>query len=451
MKRHRVLLTLICLAAALFVVAPAGLAQKAEDLRVTIGKSLVIDYPEDVTRISTSNPEIVDAVAVTTREILLHAKGHGTATLVVWSRSGQRGFYNVNVEHNLEPIRKLLRETFPSETIQVQAAKDTVSLTGRVSVQSVADRAVALTTPLARSVVNNLQIAPPGIDKQVLLRVRFAELDRQASQSFGMNLLSTGALNTIGGISTGQFGTPSLSNLRDTPPGSVAPPSNFSIGDVLNVFAFRRDLDLAAFVRALQTQGLLQILAEPNLVTTNGKEASFLVGGEFPIPVLQGGANAGAVTVQFREFGIRLTFNPVVTENKTVKMYVKPEVSTIDLARAVSVGGFTIPALATRRMETNVELGEGQSFVIAGLVDDRVEETMAKIPGLSNIPLLGVLFKSRQTNRQNSELLVMVTPEITTPLNPTDAKPMPPYPREFMAPVPTADQINPKGRRNGKK
>ncbi|MDX2149302.1 MAG: pilus assembly protein N-terminal domain-containing protein [Bryobacteraceae bacterium] len=453
MKRHIVLLNTACLIAAAFVLtAPVALAQKAEDLRVTIGKSLVIDYPEDVTRISTSNPEIIDAVAVTTREILLHAKGHGTATLVVWSRSGQRGFYNVNVEHNLEPIRKLLRETFPGEAIQVQAARDTVSLTGKVTDRSVADRAVALTTPLARSVVNNLNIAGPGVDKQVLLRVRFAELDRQASQSFGVNLISTGALNTIGGISTGQFGTPSIGNVRDTPAGTPPAPNSFSIGDVLNVFAFRRDLDFAAFVRALQTQGLLQILAEPNLVTTNGKEASFLVGGEFPIPVLQGGANAGAVTVQFREFGIRLTFTPQVTENRTVKMYVKPEVSTIDLARAVSVGGFTIPALATRRMETNVELGEGQSFVIAGLVDDRVEETMAKIPGLSNIPLLGVLFKSRQTNRQNSELLVMVTPEITSPLNATDAKPMPPFPREFMTPVPSADQVNPaRGRKAARK
>ena len=139
----------------------------------------------------------------------------------------------------------------------------------------------------------------------------------------------------------------------------------------------------------MQIEGVLQILAEPNLVTTNGKEASFLVGGEFPVPVLQGGGNAGAVTIQFREFGIRLTFNPVVTENGTIKMYVKPEVSTIDLANAVTVSGFLIPALATRRMETNVELGPGQSFVIGGLIDDRVQDSMSKIPGLASIPLLG--------------------------------------------------------------
>jgi pilus assembly protein CpaC len=156
---------------------------------------------------------------------------------------------------------------------------------------------------------------------------------------------------------------------------------SFNLTDALNIFAFRPDLNLGAVVRALQQQGLLQILAEPNLVTSNGKEASFLVGGEFPIPVLQGGANAGAITIQFREFGIRLTFNPQMTEHGTLKMSVKPEVSTIDLANSVTVSGFTIPALATRRIESTIELGPGQSFVIGGLIDDRANETMARIPG----------------------------------------------------------------------
>jgi pilus assembly protein CpaC len=153
------------------------------------------------------------------------------------------------------------------------------------------------------------------------------------------------------------------------------------------------------------------------------------------VPVLQGGGNAGAVTIQFREFGIRLTFNPSITENGTVKMYVKPEVSTIDIANGVTMSGFLIPALATRRMETNVELGPGQSFVIGGLIDDRVQETLAKIPGLSSIPLLGTLFKSREERKNKTELVVMVTPEITKPLEPGEAAPTPVMPREFMAPL----------------
>jgi pilus assembly protein CpaC len=411
-------------------------AQTVEDLRLTVGKSIVLDYPGDIRQISTSDPAIVDAIAVSTREVLLHAKATGTATVVVWARSGQRTIYSINVEQNLEPLRRLLKETFPNENLQVQSSRDSLSLTGTVSSKEAADRAVSLATPFGKTVVNNLKLPIAPVDKQVLLRVKFAELNRNVAQSFGVNLVSTGAANTIGAISTGQFTAPRATDLTGVIGGGASGArSNFTITDALNVFAFRPDLNLAGFVRALQSEGVLQILAEPNLVTTNGKEASFLVGGEFPIPVLQGGGNAGAVTIQFREFGIRLTFNPVVTENNTIKMYVKPEVSTIDLANAVTVSGFLIPALATRRMETNIELGEGQSFVIAGLIDDRVTSTMNKIPGLANIPLLGILFKSREERKNHTELVVMVTPEITRPLQPGDPDPVPLMPREFLQPI----------------
>jgi pilus assembly protein CpaC len=409
-------------------------SQNAQELRLTLGKSIVIDYPADIGRISTSNPEVADYVAVTTREILIHAKSHGTATLIVWSRSGQREFYAITVEHNLEPIRKIVKSTFPNEDIQIQAARDTLSLTGMVSSQLIADRAVALVTPLGKSVLNNMRLAPQKAEKQVLLRVRFAELNRNVSRSFGVNLISTGAGNTIGRITSGGTPAPVPSQVG----GGGASNSSFSISDALNIFAFRPDINIGAFVKALQAEGVLQILAEPNLVTTNGKEASFLVGGEFPVPILQGGSNAGAVTVQFREFGIRLSFNPQVTENGTIKLYVKPEVNTLDLANSVSIAGFSIPALATRKIETNIELGEGQSFVIGGLMDDRVTDSMSKIPGLSNIPLLGALFKSRTENRSNSELIVLVTPEITTPLTVSDTRPKIEFPKEFMEhPMPT--------------
>ena len=174
---------------------------------------------------------------------------------------------------------------------------------------------------------------------------------------------------------------------------------------------------------------------EPNLITTNGKEASFLVGGEFPIPVLQGGANSGAVTIQFREFGVRLTFTPIITGNNNIRLHVKPEVSALDFTNAVSFNGFTIPALSSRKMETNIELGEGQSFVIAGLIDNQVTETISKIPGLSSLPILGNLFKSRTITKSNTELVVLVTPEITMPLQPGDAKPTSAMPRPFLVPV----------------
>ncbi|MBI3210215.1 MAG: type II and III secretion system protein family protein [Candidatus Solibacter usitatus] len=411
----------------------ALLGQSSDEIKVAVGKSIVIDYPEDISRISTSSPEVVDAVPATTREILLHGKSLGTSTVIVWSKTGQRNFYNVNVEPNLEPLRRILKETFPEEDIQAQGARDSLSITGKVSSQAISDRATQLATPYAKSVVNNLKLIPAGVDKQIVLRVRFAELNRNASQSFGVNLLSTGAFNTMGRLTTQQFPAPTIDKVKGAIPGtSQGFTSEFNLSDLLNVFMFRPDLNLGALIKALQGQGILQILAEPNLVTTNGKEANFHVGGEFPVPILQGGANSGAVTVAFREFGIRLNFTPVITANRTIKMHVRPEVSAIDLSNAVTISGFTIPALSTRKMETDIELGEGQSFVIGGLLDDRVTETLSKVPGLSNIPILGALFKSRQETKSKTELIVLVTPEITMPLSPGDPSPALTFPREFL-------------------
>jgi pilus assembly protein CpaC len=420
----------------LCLAAPAiGAPSPAEEIRIFAGKSVVIDYPEDVARISTSSPEIVDYVPVSSREILLHAKNAGMATLVVWAKSGQRNFYNITVEQNLEPIRKLIRESFPREQITVLAARDSISLNGEVSSQAIAERCTALVTPVAKSVINNLRVKTQP-DKQILLRVKFAEINRTVVQNLGVNLVSTGALNTPGQTTTGQFSSLRATELRGVIPGGVAgTESKFTITDALNIFAFRPDLNLAAFIKALQQQGMLQILAEPNLVTSNGKEASFLVGGEFPVPILQGGANAGAVTVQFREFGIRLSFKPELTENGTLRMDVRPEVSTVDMTNAVSLSGFTIPALATRRIESTIELGPGQSFVIGGLIDDRATEQFSRMPGLASIPVLGALFRSKTEQRSKAELVVMVTPETVEPLPASDPAVLPALPKTRIEPM----------------
>jgi pilus assembly protein CpaC len=292
----------------------------------------------------------------------------------------------------------------------------------------VADRAAALLAPFAKGVVNNLAVPPPGIDKQVLLRVRFAELNRTAATSFGTGLMTIGGKN-IARITTGQFPLAqpdAISSTQDP---------KFSIGDALNIFAFRPDLNLAAFIQALRNQGLLQMLAEPNLVTTDGKEASFLVGGEFPVPIVQGGGGSNAVSVVFREFGIRLTFRPDITANNTIKLHVKPEVSALDPGNGVTLSGFIIPALTTRRMETYVELAEGQSFVIAGLLDDRLTENLSKIPGLAQIPLFGNLFKSKSDKRTKTELVVIVTPSITDPVEAARRMPEPIMLKEFLPPA----------------
>jgi pilus assembly protein CpaC len=420
------LVSVLVAAAASFVLAQGG----PEEIRLTIGKSIVIDYPADIARISTSNADIVDASPVTGREVLVHGKAFGTVTLVVWSKAGQRNFYNITVEQNLEPLRKLLKDTFPNEDIHVQSSRDSLSLTGRVANKDVKDQATALAAPFGKSIVNNLQVAEAPVEKQILLRIKFAELSRSASNQFAVNLVSTGATNTIGAITTGQSGS-------TTPPGSIGPgsSSSFSISNALNIFAFRPDLNLGAFIQALEQRNLLQTLDEPTLMTSDGKEASFLVGGEFPIPVLQGGANSGAVTIQFREFGVRLKFTPNITGHNNIRLHVQPEVSALDYSNALSFNGFTIPALSSRKIETNVELGEGQSFVIAGLIDNQVTETLSRIPGLSSLPILGNLFKSKSIAKSDDELVVLVTPEITLPLQPGDAKPSVPLPHAFLVPV----------------
>ena len=257
--------------------------------------------------------------------------------------------------------------------------------------------------------VNLLRVNVPPTESQILLKVRFVDVDRAATQDLGVNIFSTGATNTVGSVTTGAYSSPQV-----TP---NAGGTTVTLTDALNVFLFRRDLNLGATIKALEAKRLLQILAEPNVLAINGHTASFLAGGEFPFPTLQGGGGGlGAVTIQFREFGVRINFTPVVTPRGTIRLQVTPEVSSLDFANGLSFQGVTIPALSTRRVQTEIELEDGQSFVIGGLLDNRLTETLNKVPGLANIPLLGKLFQSRSVSRNNTELLVLVTPEIVRPI-----------------------------------
>ncbi len=408
--------------------AASAFGQSAEDLHLTVGKSVVIDYPSDVRQISTSSPDIVDASPVTTREILLHGKGLGNATLVVWSKTGERTFYNVTVDLNLDSLRKILKDSFPNEQIVPESSRDSLTLNGHVSSKEVGDRAVAMASTFAKNVINNTQVNT-FVEKQILLRVRFAELDRTREEQYGINWFAQPG------------GTGIYTSTQQSPISSTVSSGQgvLSIGSALNLFAFNPKLNLGAFIQALQTENILQILAEPNLVTTNGKEAYFLVGGEFPVPVLQGGGNAGAVTIQFREFGIRLRFTPLVTENKTIKLHLAQEVSTLDAANGVTFSGFVIPAISTRRTESDVELGEGQSFVVSGLLDNRESETLSKLPFLSDLPILGNLFKSKLQKKNRTDLVLIVTPEVTQPLNAGEPRPDIAFPKDFLVRLSQAD------------
>jgi len=326
----------------------------------------------------------------------------------------------------LDAARREMAREIGDENVTMELEGTTVFLRGVVKNLTEADRAMAIASTLGKP-VNLLRVAVPASDSQVLLKVKFADVDRNISTQLGINLFSTGATNTTGSVSTGQFSPPLV-----TPAVGAAP--TLSLTNALNIFLFRSDLNLGATIAALQTKGLLQILAEPNVLAINGETASFLEGGQFPYPTIQGGANIGAVTIAFREFGVRLTFTPIITPRGTIRLHVEPEVSSLDFANGLTFQGFTIPAIDTRRVSTDIELEDGQSFAIAGLLDNRDTETLNKIPGLGDIPFFGKLFRSRQVNKTNTELLVMVTPQVVRPIPRDKPRPELHYPNPFLPP-----------------
>ena len=391
-------------------------------LTVTVGKSLIIDSPLNIQRISVANGDLVEAVAVNPKEVLLNGKIAGETSLIVWQQNGNRLVYDLTVRMSplkLEAVREQVAREYPDSDIDVTFDNDTAFVRGAVKDVVAAERVAAMVATLGKT-VNLLRVEVPPVETQILLKVRFANVDRGASADLGVNLAST-ALNQNTSITTGQY-----NGLK------VDQTGTFSLSDALNIFLFRRDLNLGATIKALESKRLLETLAEPNVMAIDGKPASFLSGGEFPYPMVQGGAGVGAVTIAFREYGIRINFLPVITPRGTIRLQVAPEVSALDYANAVTFEGFTIPALSTRKISTEVELESGQSFVIAGLLDNTMTETLNRIPGLSNIPLLGKLFQTRARSKDNSELLVIVTPEVVRPIPVGQPVPELNYPQPFI-------------------
>ena len=295
-----------------------------------------------------------------------------------------------------------------------------IVLSGHVSTEDAAKRAGELASAYSPKVVNVLTFGPVGA-QEVLLQVKFAEVDRTALTQIGVNFLSTGAANNLGTVTTGQYGGFGPQTL--TTQNGTTTSTGQTLNNVLNLFIFRPDINFGAVIEALETKNLLQILAEPNLIAVNGKKASFLAGGQFPFPIVQPGAGFTAVTISFKEFGVRLEFTPVITPNGNIHLTVAPEVSTLDFANALTISGFTVPALSTRKAETEFEVQDGQSFVIAGLMDNRVTDIYNKIPGLGDIPILGNFFRSKSLQKSNSELMVLCT---VRRVSPTTEPPQPP-------------------------
>jgi pilus assembly protein CpaC len=409
--------------------AQSGQPQGSAPLRVMVDKSLLINTTEQIKRISVTDPAVADPTVLTPTQILVHGRAPGEVSLIIWDENERSRSFDLRVDVDVSACAEEEHRVFPEEQISVSPSRAAIVLSGHVTTEDVAKRAGELATAYSKNVINVLTFGPVGA-QEVLLEVKFAEVDRSATTQLGANFFSTGAGNTIGTTTTGQyggFGSQSISQTQgQSPPIAV----NQTVSNVLNMFLFRPDIHLGVVIEALQSKNLLQILAEPNLIAVNGKKASFLAGGQFPFPIVQPGAGFTAVTISFKEFGVKLDFTPVIMPNGNIHLTVAPEVSTLDFADALTISGFTIPALSTRKAETEFELRDGQSFVIAGLIDNRVTDIWNKVPGLGDIPILGAFFKSKSIQKSNSELMVLCTVHRISPNN--EGPPGPKNPEPFI-------------------
>ena len=405
---------------------------------VTAGRSTIVSTEFDVTRIAVTNPEVADATVVRPREILVDGKAAGTISLILWG-DNTRLQYDIVVEQPITALEQQLHRLFPDETVEVTSNADGIVLSGRASSTQVMLRiaeVVRAASPKA-NVINMLQV-PGGSDaQQVMLQVRIAEVNRKALMEFGTSFFTgaTGAGNWIGRGTTGQFGAPEFSELSrsvTTGPGgrTTSLDGKIEFSDFLNIFLFNTSWNAGTLIRALKQTGYFQSLAEPNLIAYNNKEASFLAGGEFPIPIVNG---VGQVSIEYKEFGVRLNFTPTIAGD-LIRLKVRPEVSELDFNNGITMEGFRIPALQVRRAETEVELRDGQSFAVAGLIDNTAQTDKSAIPLLSQVPIIGHLFASKADRQERTELLVLITPRLVRPLNPDEVPALPTLPGRFLPP-----------------
>ena len=399
------------------------------ELSVTVGKSVLVDCAQPIQRVAIGLGDIAEASAISPTEIMVDGKAAGETSLIIWDIHGGRQFFNVTVRQqatvtgdSLDAIRRELRTELPGQSIRVSYSNNAIFLRGTVNDLTSSSRAVQIASS-AGKVVNLLDVDVPKSDPQILLKVRFASVDRSRARQLGINLFNLGLGNAVGGVTTTEFSPPTIAG------GNGASAAGSGTGGVtgvagsamfsneLNLLAFFPGLGTGADISALETKGIVQVLAEPNLMATDGKEASFLAGGEYPYPVAQGSSDGlTTVTIEFKEYGIRLNFIPTITPRGTIRLQVAPEVSALDYTNQVNISGFEVPGITSRKVNTEVELADGESFMIGGLLDKSTNDTFNKIPFIGDIPIIGKLFQSEQKTKNDTELIVIVTPEIVSPM-----------------------------------
>jgi len=373
------------------------LKEPEQVLSVARGASLLLTNPFSLERVALGDPAIAEANAVSPTELLITGKTLGTTSLLIWSSTGAPTFYSVEVTADAPGLERFIEDLMPDEDVRVSASGNTVTLSGTVRDPNSVARAVEIAQTSGATVIDNL-VAPPAV--QILLQVRFAEVTRTGIKAFS-SVLHTLNPHELSDDNADFFGGTTSDGVLDF---LMTDPVGSAVGGVVPTS------NIEALIRASTAKGDFKSLAEPNLLTLPGKEASFLAGGEFPYPVVQGGGDANNVTIVFKEFGIRLRFTPEITRSGAIRLKVAPEVSSLDFANGLIFQGFAIPSLQTRRAETEVELRAGQYLAIAGLIDNNLIDNVTKIPILGDIPILGRFFRSTDARHRRSELLVLITP-----------------------------------------
>lgn len=393
-------------------------ASTGKPLHVILGHSVFIDTKTRLRRVYVSDPAVINSVTLSPNQIIVTAMTPGISSLTLLDETGLAQSYVVSSDVDVEGLRAAMSGAMGNDAIRVEGNGSRVTLTGNVASQAVSDAASKLAGLYAANVANALVIASPGHPKQVRLEVRILEVDRSRMLQLGLNLFNPGGnTNYLASSTSAQFPTAATLS-QSAAAGAIG---TLATTNPLNFMLYSAKLNLGATIEDLQTKQVLQILADPTITTISGEQANFLSGGEFPFPVVQPGGTGGApvVTIQFRQFGVKVEFTPVVNDDGTIRLKVSPEVSALDYADAVTVSGFTIPALSTRRATTEVELRSSQSFAISGLLDQRTTDILSKNPGAANIPILGNLFKSKSVNHSTTELVIVVTPTVVDPLEET--------------------------------
>ena len=396
----------------------ASFAQNKDAIAVNVlvGQSRVINFDRPVGRFSVSNPDIAEAVLVTPDQVLVNGKAFGQVNFIAWEQTGgQFLVFDVYVRANLSLIDSQIRTLFPKDDIRLSQANGSVVMSGSVKDANTAAQVQSVVEAAGFKTVNMLT-SPVSNATQVQLEVRVAEVNRNKLRDYGTSFDSLPKGGTGGYVNSG--GGPSiLDTVNTSPAGAVL---HEVIQPALNLFLFNRQINTGAMLRLLRTEGAFRELAEPNLIAMNGQQASFLAGGEFPVPVLQTGNGQNGITIVWKEYGVRLNFKPTIIDEDHIRLELEPEVSTIDFSNGVRFNGFVVPALRTRRAKTGVELRDGQSFALAGLLDNNETKSLSRIPVVSEIPVIGALFKSKSFEKKETELMFIVTAHMVKPVNTDD-------------------------------